>query len=62
MFGKNSNKSIADIEIQHKFTVGNFKIPLPDITWDVCYDFIEKNYPLYEIVDHEVVEYEAEKI
>lgn len=47
----------ADIIFVREFKIGNFKIPLPDIISDLCFEAVEKEYPGHEFVDYEVLSY-----
>ena len=47
----------ADVTLVRQFTVGNFKIPLPDIISKLSSESVEKEYPGHEYVGYEVISY-----
>lgn len=50
----------ADVIFVRQFKIGNFKIPLPDIISNLCFESVKKEYPGHEFVDYEVLSYSQE--
>jgi len=50
----------ADISFMKQFKIGNWKVPLPDILYELSLSALEAEYPHCEFVDFEVIDYSAE--
>lgn len=47
----------ADVVFVKQFEIENFKIPLPDVIYELCCDATEVEHPNCEYVDFEVLDY-----